>query len=64
METMFVKKIVPRFPSGVPIQDIHTAPVVRGDSSPGQALAEAAVVMTAEDTAQVVTDDSSPSQEL
>ena len=63
METMFVEKIVPKFPSGVPSQDIHTAPVVRGDSGPGQALAEAAVVTTAGDTAPVVTD-GSPSQEL
>ena len=63
METMFVKKIVPKFPGGVPSQDIHTAPVVRGDSGSSQALAEAAVVTTAEDTAQVVTDGGS-SQEL
>ena len=63
METMFVKRIVPKFPSGFTSQDIHTAPVVRGDSSPSQALAEAAVVTTAEDTAQVVTY-YSPGQEL
>ena len=57
---MFVKKIVPKFPGGVPSQDIHTAPVVRGDSGPGQAP----VVPTPEETAPVVTDDSGPSQEL
>ena len=77
-ETMFVEKIVPKFPSGVPSQDIHTAPVVRGDSGPSQAPAEATVVTTTEDTgptdapvittpedaAPVVTDDSGPGQEL
>ena len=61
---MFAEKIVPKFPSGVPSQDIHTAPVVRGDSSPSQALADAPVITTPEDTAPVVTDDSGPGQEL
>ena len=60
---MFFEKIIPKFPGGVPSQDIHTAPVVRRDSSPGQALAEAAVVTTSEDIAPVVTD-GGPSQEL
>ena len=78
MKTMIVKKIVPKFPGGVLSQDIHTAPVVRGDSSPSQAPAEAAVVNTTKDTgptdtpvittpedaAPVVTDDSDPGQEL
>ena len=61
---MFVEKIVPKFPSGVPSQDIHTASVVRGDSGPGQALADAPVITTPEDTAPVVIDDSGPGQEL
>ena len=61
---MFVEKIVPKFPGGVPSQDIHTAPVVRGDSGPGQAPADAPVITTPEDTAPVVTDDSGPSQDV